>query len=373
MHALHGVPGSGGSSSRGSLDGDIAGFGVDLLGLEDGDAEIDWQQAERRQPGVGESAAQTSWADDTQHGTTNQAAQVVQHPGIHQLGAFSAADRSWHDSTHQHSVTQPPDDIWANSPQQQNTDWPAGHMQADNAHQRSIDQGLGKALDTGPVQQGQQLPASLQQAQQQPDVVLQLEQQQHQPESNLQHTFPWSEASLQAEPSMLSTSSDIQQADLWHSAGASVVSSSSEIPQLEAWHDTDAFGGFESAVHGCSPSQIDTVPLAPQDSQVFQASPTVEGLVKGHADDNELEAWGSFILPDGSVAPEMLKAQQASQLQHESSVHAAGDMSDAQNVFAPDNATDLPNNVSLGVEHLDSKQQKQLELFMLSISQSEAG
>ena len=112
--------------------------------------------------------------------------------------------------------------------------------------------------------------------------------------------------------------------------------------------------------------------MAPQDSHEFQASSTVEGRVKGHADDNELEAWGSFILPDGSVAPEPLKAQQGSQLQHESSVHDAGDMFDAQDVFAPDNATDLPSNVSLGVEHLDSKQQKQLELFMLSISQSEA-
>ena len=346
--AVHSLPGSAYNSARGSLDGDAAGLSLDLLGLDDQLAGNDWQQPGSLQQGFSQTADQASLGDGAQHSGENQAVNAEQPSSLQHQETSQTAEAGWIDSANEQGMHHLPGAAW---PQQHR--WDDAHQHATNSQ--------ADGLVLGPAQHPQLAGLFSQQ-----DLAGSL-------------------SNLQAEPSIVSTSNDIQQNDLWLSAEPSMASSSSDLQQLHALHDADDFGGYESAASAQSHSHCErhSSPQCAERHLVADAA-----LAHAHMQDCsgfdeagiELEAWGSFVLPEAGVSVQAPQPHQQGQVQHAPDSQGAHQCYDANTVSDLDmdglqpeqRAKGVYDKLVLSSEHLDAKQQRQLELFMSSLNESDA-
>lgn len=346
--AVHSLPGSACNSARGSLDGDAAGLSLDLLGLDDQVAGSDWQQPGSLQQGFSQTADQASLGGDAQHSGEGEAGDAEQASSLQHQEMSQTAEAGWMHSADNQGMHHLPGAAW---PQQHR--WDDAHQHATHSQADGLGSGPAQQTEFTDLFSGQDLAGSL--------------------------------SNLQAEPSIVSTSSDIQQNDLWLSAEPSMASSSSDMQQLHALHDADDFGGYESAAsaQNHSHSEHHSSPQCAEKHLVADAA-----MVHAHMQDCsgfdeagvELEAWGSFVLPEAGVSVQAPQPHQPGQVQHAPDSQGAHQCYDANTVsdlvvngLRPEQRARGPHDkVTLDSEHLDATQQRHLELFMSSLNESEA-
>ena len=198
-----------------------------------------------------------------------------------------------------------------------------------------------------------------------------------------EHSAP----SLRAHFSTLSTTSDIQQLDVWPDHDANVLKSSSNAQQLEGlWHEDDDFGGFESATASShSPGSVSSVlamsqRLSKHVQQMLHGSEQdlhTEKAPQQHEADNDMERWGSYVLPD-SVTAQVKSEDSVSVVDASRSLVSGCPQMPQTPMFEPNcpgsqsspsvSVLSAVHSVSsLDADHITDKQQKQLELFMQSV------
>lgn len=350
VHASLDVPFMAGSSARGSLDGDGAVPGVDLLGLDDQAVQDQWQQPETLPQGLNQTSDQGIWDDNAQHSAAGELKPIAQH-------VTQVADQHWVGIAEQQDASELPLQIWPDDAQLLHSVQAADTRHSGRAEPSSLRQSVCKAA-VQPVQDGQ-LMDPFSQFQASPSV-----------------------SSLQAEPSMLSTSTDHHPTEVWHSAAASMMSSSTDniLQQLDDWHDADEFGNFESGAASNTHVVTEVLhqPQTAQEQSVLLQNAAVNSCMQEGCSlrqpSSDLEAWGSFTFPDSAVPLQLLS--------HDDTLHPESSLSASEGRDAlrqsqgmlhmepQHSSSNLQGHISI-VEHLDAKQQKQLELFMSSADLSE--